>query len=167
MTDELLQLLHQHHNAYRHFLCNRKVENERQYKQFRSRFNYQVRLAKRQFFGEGAKFGGKSFWTSIKSATGLGRQKRKYLPWPADPLTLQWFKSYLTGRQQLTAYAGERSDQRDISIDVPQRSLLGLLLFNLYINSQLNLLPLDCAVAYADDITVVCSKDVKAIMTLM
>ena len=31
MTDELLQLLHQRHNAYRQFLCNRKVENERHY----------------------------------------------------------------------------------------------------------------------------------------
>ena len=80
---------------------------------------------------------------------------------------MQWFKSYLTGRQQLTAYVGERFDPRDISTGIPQGSLLGPLLFNLYINSLLNLLPRDCAVAYADDITLVCSGDVKAIMTQM
>ena len=84
-----------------------------------------------------------------------------------SPLTLQWFKSYLTGRQQLTANAGERFNPQDISTSVPQGSLLGPLLFNLYINSLLNLLPRDCAVTYVDDITLVCSGDVKAIMTQM
>ena len=67
----------------RHFLCNRNVENKRHYKQLCNQFKYQVRLAKRQFFAEGVKSGGKSFWTNIKSATGIGQQKRKYLPWPA------------------------------------------------------------------------------------
>ena len=84
-----------------------------------------------------------------------------------SPLTLQWFKSYLTGHQQLTAYAGEHSDPQDISTGISQGSLLGPLLFNLYINSLLNLLPCDCMVAYADNITLVCSGDVKAIMTQM
>ena len=83
MTDELFPLLHQRYNAYRYCLCNRNVENERHYKQLRNQFICQVRLAKRQFFAQGAKSGGKSFWTNIKSVTGIGRQKRKYLPWPA------------------------------------------------------------------------------------
>ena len=82
-------------------------------------------------------------------------------------LTLQWFKSYLTGRQQLTAYAHEHFDPRDLSIGIPQGSLFGPLLFNLYINSLLDLSPRDYAVAYADDITLVCSGYVKAIITQM
>ena len=84
-----------------------------------------------------------------------------------SPLTMQWFKLYLTGHQLLIAYANEHSDPRNISTSVPQESLLGPLRYNLYINSLLNLLSHDYAVAYADDITFVCSGDVKAIITKM
>ena len=50
MPNELLQLLHQRHNSYRHFLCNRKVEKKRHYEQLRYQFKYPVRLSKHQFF---------------------------------------------------------------------------------------------------------------------
>ena len=81
-------------------------------------------------------------------------------------LTLQWFKSYLTGLQQLTAYAGEHSDPQYI-YRRSARELACPITIQLYINSLLNLLPCDCAVAYADDITLVCSGDIKAILTQM
>ena len=46
----------------------------------------------------------------------------------------QWFKSYLTGRQQYTTIAHLKSDLRSINYGVPQGSALGPILFLLYIN---------------------------------
>ena len=46
----------------------------------------------------------------------------------------QWFKSYLTGRQQYTTIAHLKSDLCSINYGVPQGSVLGPILFLLYIN---------------------------------
>ena len=46
----------------------------------------------------------------------------------------QWFKSYLTGRQQYTTIAHLKSDLRSINYGVPQGSVLRPILFLLYIN---------------------------------
>ncbi len=48
--------------------------------------------------------------------------------------SLPWFDSYLRGRTQLTRVSGKSSDQRDISIGVPQGSILGPVLFQIYVN---------------------------------
>ena len=45
----------------------------------------------------------------------------------------QWFKSYLTGRQQHTRIAHLKSDLRSINYGEPQGSVLGSILFLLYI----------------------------------
>ena len=67
--------------------------------------------------------------------------------------TLAWFKSYLTGRKQKTLVGGELSDFCTLTCGIPQGSILGPLLFILYIND----LP-SCGVyskprMYADDTT--------------
>ena len=67
--------------------------------------------------------------------------------------TLAWFKSYLTGRKQKTLVGGELSDFCILICGIPQGSILGPLLFILYIND----LP-SCGVyskprMYADDTT--------------
>ena len=46
----------------------------------------------------------------------------------------QWFKSYLTGRKQYTTISYLKSDLRSINYGVPKGSVLGPILFLLYIN---------------------------------
>ena len=83
MSDELLDLMHIRQSAYAQFLRVRSSENGRHYKQLHSLFESGGRKAKRQFFADGAKSGGKFFWSNIKLISGIRRQKRKHLPWPA------------------------------------------------------------------------------------
>ena len=62
-----------------------------------------------------------------------------------------WFTSYLTGHTQQTAVENRLSSSREVNCGVPQGSILGPLLFILYIND----LPLQCRQTipflYADD----------------
>ena len=83
MNEELLQLIYECLMAYKQLLKCRNQSTELYFKQLRRCVKQQIKLAKRQFFAEGAKNGGKFFWSKIKSSCGLGRRKQQLLSWPA------------------------------------------------------------------------------------
>ena len=65
---------------------------------------------------------------------------------------LDWFKDYLTDRLQRVTVDGHKSSYLDVLSGVPQGSILGPLLFNLYINDMCrNLTDQWMLYMYADD----------------
>ena len=69
---------------------------------------------------------------------------------------LKWFKSYFTERKQCVDIDGTQSDWLDIQLGVPQGSILGPILFLIYVN-DIN----QCCSAkftkFADDTTIITS----------
>jgi len=65
--------------------------------------------------------------------------------------TLDWFKSYLTHRTQRCSVDGYLSDFTTLKCGVPQGTILGPLLFLIYINDLLNCLSFSVPRMHADD----------------
>jgi len=64
-----------------------------------------------------------------------------------------WFKSYLNNRNQYVIIEGEESQVSAVSMGVPQGSILGPLLFLIYINDMQNCMKILNLVHFADDTT--------------
>jgi len=65
-----------------------------------------------------------------------------------------WFKSYLSDRSQYVVYDDKQSDTHHIKCGVPQGSILGPLLFIIYMNDICNVSQFLMTILYADDTSV-------------
>ena len=83
-------------------------------------------------------------------------------------LQLKWFQNYLTNRKQIVKYNDITSEAMTITTGVPQGSILGPLLFLLYINDMQNCSKLVSTILFADDTNIFhshsCLKDLNLIM---
>ena len=64
---------------------------------------------------------------------------------------LSWFKSYLSCRTQYITYNGNESNRQMIKCGVPQGSILGPLLFRIYINDLCSVCKNTIPVLFADN----------------
>ena len=64
---------------------------------------------------------------------------------------LDWFQSYLKDRKQFVTYNGVSSQMKSIKCGVPQGSILGPILFLVYINDLVNVCQELMAILFADD----------------
>ena len=68
--------------------------------------------------------------------------------------TLRWFESYLSNRTQYVEYNNSKSDTKIITYGVPQGSILGPLLFIIYMNDFSRSSDLLFSILFADDTSV-------------
>ena len=68
-------------------------------------------------------------------------------------MELKWFHSYLTNRNQQVDVRGTTSNNEKLSLGVPQGSILGPLLFLIYIDDIVDVIKNGDIVMYADDTT--------------
>ena len=62
-------------------------------------------------------------------------------------------KDYLTNRRQYTFFSGEKSSHTLVTLGVPQGSVLGPILFLLYINAISDIFSDSQSILFADDMT--------------
>ena len=80
----------------------------------------------------------------------------------------KWFKSYLSSRSQYVYMNGVRSEYAAVECGIPQGSVLGPLLFSIYINDLGNVIKKSKLSLYADDTCMYySSKNVSEIKTVM
>ena len=76
-------------------------------------------------------------------------QKLKY--YGISETSLKWFQSYITNRKQYVQFQNVKSNLATISTGVPQGSIIGPLLFIIYINDLSNATSFFNPMIYADD----------------
>ncbi len=74
-------------------------------------------------------------------------------------LSLSWFSSYLTNRRQYVHVNDCNSDEKTLTYGVPQGSILGPILFIIYINDLPNISDIAQYIFFADDTNIIVSAD--------
>ena len=87
---------------------------------------------------------------------------KKFSYYGIEGPALDWFSSYLTGRQQYVELDGVSSSFSQLSMGVPQGSILGPLLFLIYLNDIPNASNLFKYVLYTDDTTLFSTINISA-----
>ena len=81
-------------------------------------------------------------------------------------VTLDWFNSYLTNRTQFTEVNGVVSSVCDLTCGVPQGSILGPLLFLIYIDGIFSCSKIALTVGFADDTAMeYAAKDIRTLIS--
>ena len=78
---------------------------------------------------------------------------------------LSWFQSYLSNRKQFVSINGHSSSLTNIACGVPQGSVLGPLLFLIYINDLPNSSQFLSFFLFADDTNIYCDSDNLQLLT--
>ena len=79
----------------------------------------------------------------------------------------KWTESYLSGKTQYV-FDGQESEIYGVQCGVPHGSILGPLLFILYMNDICNVLDIFFAIMYADDTSLVVNdKDLNTLVQLL
>ena len=78
-----------------------------------------------------------------------------------------WFADYLRNRTQSVKIEGRISTKKNVEYGVPQGSVLGPLLFNIYVNDLNNISQDSKLVQFADDSQFLCSGTVEDLETLV
>ena len=74
-------------------------------------------------------------------------------------LVYSWIHSYLNNRRQYVSINGTNSTCLNIACGVPQGSILGPILFILYINDMGKVSPMMKCIIFADDTNFLCTVD--------
>ena len=95
---------------------------------------------------------------------------RKLYNYGIRGIVWSWIKSYLSNRQQYVSIDDVNSPISHINCGVPQGSILGPLLFLIYVNDIINSSPILSFVLFADDTNILLShnnlREIKNIMNL-